>query len=511
MKTAEHGFYKQAIKWILPNQEIMRKQIISRPVNSRVKRHRWLIPVAACAATVTVMGTAVPPVRAAILQWFQANFSVQDYLAEPSAARPSTSDLDSLIQQAKPAGVQAANSIDIADVDPAWQSWADSLHPTVGDVFFDGKQLMVSFDMGGGAEELLKSSVSPALKDQEMPRCVYLAGPGYVKMNGEKFAYDTFSHPSESAVNNFRKYYNEDDTVITQEEKQKLDVPGSVTFTATTDFSKPGGNYIPGFDKLAEEQRALILQEIQQQQVYDPEFTFFDFKTLNPEQTLTGVQKVELNIPLFATDTEKPAGDGANYASKCIAVLKLRFSFDPQAGNDHKQSYGVNKTVVFSGMGRYKWVDRQSEPGYATCTNKVADMSGVKLTVKKMDVYASGTDIYLSYTCPADWDTLDKQCFLNSITLKVRGDGTDLQISEEQFGLEEKGEDVGECIRLNILPYELKAIKTFEVLPVLSYYTGYDAVPYQEGKSVRIKASELKGWQEGSTQLADCALTFSLE
>ena len=66
-------------------------------------------------------------------------------------------------------------------------------------------------------------------------------------------------------------------------------------------------------------------------------------------------------------------------------------------------------------------------------------------------------------------------------------------------------------IYLNMLPSELQAIDTFEIVPILSRYTGYDDVPYVEGEPTRIKQDEVKGWQEDSTELTDCSLKFSLQ
>jgi hypothetical protein len=67
------------------------------------------------------------------------------------------------------------------------------------------------------------------------------------------------------------------------------------------------------------------------------------------------------------------------------------------------------------------------------------------------------------------------------------------------------------CINLKLLPSEVKAIKEFGIELTLSRFSGYDDVPYVEGEPTQIKKEDVKGWQEDSETLDDCALSFSLK
>lgn len=514
MRVKEHGFYKIAIKGLLPRQEHIRREILAQahPAKKLPKKKTWLTPVLTGVAAVIVVCAAVPDARAAISQWFRENFSVQNYVAQPAEARPSTPELDALIDQAKPKDAEAVNSIEIVNVTPEWQKWADSLNPAVGDVFYDGKELIVSFDMGGGAAELIMGGVYTTGAESPFPISVRTGDPGYIKLNGTKYAYNVMSGPAESS---FRKYQSlfEEDGPAGNRAAQRIREADTVPYTATIDFSRTSADYIADFDGLPEERQALILEEIKRAQQYDPEYTPFAFKTL-PESRLSGIQEVEVNISLWATDYSKPAqedAEGTTWQSEYIGMVKLRFSFDPTAGSQNKQIYEVSRTSEFTGEGTYRWADWESDPGYVTCTNKTIDMKGVTMTAKRIDSYASGAELYVSVTCPDDWDPLDKECFLSSLTPRVLGDGDALPTTGEQYGLKENGEDLGMCIYLKLLPSELDAIDTFEVIPVLSRYSGYDDMPYEEGRPTRIPKDAVHGWQEESTELTDCALQFSLK
>lgn len=505
----EHIFYKAAIGNMLPDREEIRRKALeqAQPSGRKAKRHSWLIPAVACIVAVAVICAAVPPVRAAISQWFERNFSVGSYMAKPAEARPSTPELDAIIEKTRPEKAELPNSIEIVNMVPEWQDWASKLKPKVGDVFFDGKELIVSFDMGGGAKELLLEGTDV----KQFPVSISMGNPGYIKLNGVKYAGSVSSGPAESVDSEIHSNVT-DDGHLPDEVIKRVNEMKSVIFTAAINFTNTADSG-KGFDRLTQKQKDQFMEEVRKVQAYDPEYTPFDFKVMPAGEKLKGVQQVEANIPLVMHDFSKPTKvkDGTVYQGKRIGLIKLRFSFNPEAGNKNMKSYTINRTVEFRGKGKFAWADRDSDPEYVTCTNKTIDMTGVKMTAKRMDVYASGAELYVGFTCPDTWDELDKKCFLGNLTPCTKGDGINLQTSGEKHGLEENGEDLGIRIDLKMLPSELEAIDTFEILPILGYYTGYDDVPYVEGKPTRIKKDEVKGWQEDSKELSDCVLKFSLK
>jgi hypothetical protein len=507
MMDREHELYKEAIESMLPDREAVRKEALKagRP-EAQAAGHRWLIPVIACVAAVAVICAVIPPVRAAVSQWFSDIFSVQDYMAQPTEARPSVNDIDTVIEQTMPEHPETADSIEITNVVPEWQEWAKNLKPSVGDVFFDGRQLIVSFDMGGGAMELLIGETGA------YPVYMMLGNPGYIKLNGEKYAYSVSADAVRTG--NYQEYMSDiRDKGVTDELKHIVEQADSVPFSATIDFSR-SVDMTAEFDKWGEADKALFLEDMKRVQEYDPEYTPFEFKTPAPGEKLSGVQHVEASLPLMAIDYSKPGkqvNEGVTHESEYIGLVKLSFSFDPQAGNENMKSYDIGETVEFAGECTYAWADRVSDPEYDTCTNKTIDMSGVTMTAKRMDVYAAGAELYVSITCPDTWEELDKQSFIGSLIPQIKGDGADVPASGIQFGLAEQGEDEGMCIHLDLLPSEIESIDTFEILPVLSRFTGYDGVPYVEGEPTRIKKEDVTGWQEDSKELVDCALKFSLK
>jgi len=510
MMNQEHQFYKEALGSLLPDMENVRRNALRQ--THPAHRHRWLWVAAACFAALAVICISVPPVRAAITQWF-SNHSVQGYLAQPESARPSTPELDTLIEQSEPDETEAKNSIEIASIAPEWQKWADSLNPTVGDLLFDGQSLMLSFDMGGGADELVLGKLL-GLSDPSFPVAISFGAPDYIIMNGEKYGYSARTGLVASG-GNYQRYIDKDGR-LSKEGKALAETEDSVSFNVTIDLTRVMENPFTDIDSLTqgmtEEDKEDQLETIARLEQYDPDFTTDEYQT--PPETLTGVQQVEVHLPLVATDFSTPSKveeDGVSYQGVPIGMLKLCFSFDPAAGYANVTSYEIDKSGEFKGEGTYAWADRNSDPDYVTFVNKTADMSGVTVNVKRMDCFASGAELYVSLTCPDDWNELDKKCFLSSLIPSIKGDGETLDISHIKYGLAETGEDDGMCIYLKMLPSEAAAIDSYEITWTLERFSGYDDVPYVEGQPTRIKQDDVKGWQTDSEELTDCTLKFNLK
>lgn len=512
MMSSEHQLYKEAIEGLLPNRDKIQKKVLGQGPVSRLntKRRKWLIPVAASLLALILVCATVPSVRAAISQWFSRNYSVQNYLAQPEEARPSTPELDTIIEQTMPEETQLKNSIEIATIAPEWKEWADNLNPSVGDIFFDGKRLMVSFDMGGGAGEFV---IGGNIMDDQYPIGITFSNPGYMILNGEKYAYSMYAGVSDSEYIDYLNHVDEDGH-LSDDISVLVDADESVPFTATIDLSRKIESRpvtVDSFPEGYEDDYKVYMEYVDRLQQYDSDFTPGEYKTAADK--LTGIQHAEIHLPLIATDFSTPSkvdDDGNSYQGMCIGMMKICFSFEPEAGYNTLQSYEINRTIKLKGEGTYAWADWDSDPDYVTFVNKTIDMSGVTVKAKRIDCYASGAELYMSITCPDEWDEKDKQCFLGNLTPNVTGEGIDLRTSGERHGFEEEGEDLGMCIGLNMLPSEIEAINTYGITLTLGRFSGYDDVPYVEGEPTRIKKEDVKGWQEDSQTLDDCVLRFSL-
>lgn len=454
MKDNERRIYKEAIKNTLPNQENIRRRVLDNAASpKKTKSLRWLMPVAACALAAVIICTSVPSVRAAIAQWFSVNKSVQDYVAQPEEDRPSTPELDVIIEETKPNSTEDW-SVEILSVSPEWKDWADTINPTLGDVFFDGQELIVAADLGPdfiGFWDGTADSLS-------------LGNPGYIIINGDKYAYD---------VNAFS-------------------IMSTSKFTATINFARMT-DQTAGYDGWTEAQKQSFLEYVGEAQQYDPQFTPFDFLVMEEGIEFDGVQQVEVNLPMIVTDYMNPNevdNTGASYQGEVVALMKLKFSFDPKAGKSCTQVYEINKSFEFSGEGTFRYCDDISEPGYQIRYNKTLDMSGVELTVKRIKTTATGTELYIGLNFPESWSYLDKKSFKRSLHLTTYGDGVKLRVSRTINNLAEGGEDFGMCDMLKVLPSEIEAIETFEILPKLHHYIGYDDVPYVEGEPTKIKEED---------------------
>lgn len=473
MKDNEHKFFKEAVKCTLPNSEKIKSDVLDKAqVQNKTRSLKWLMPVAACALAAVIICTSVPSVRAAIVQWFSVNNSVQEYIAHPEEERPSTPELDVIIEESKPDNIDYWG-IEILNVSPEWQEWADTMEPCLGDVFFDGKELIVAADLGPdfiGFWDGTADSLS-------------LGNPGYIIINGDKYAYDV----------------------------NALGMMSTSKFTATINFARMI-DQTAGYDGWTQDQKQSFLEYVSEAQQYDPQFTPFDFLVMEEGIEFDGVQQVEVNLPMIVTDYMNPNevdNTGASYQGEVVALMKLKFSFDPKAGKSCTQVYEINKTFEFSGEGTFMFCDDISEPGYQIRYNKTLDMSGVELTVKRIKTTATGAELYIGLNFPDSWSYLDKKSFKRSLHLTTYGDGVKLRVSGTINNLAEGGEDFGMCDMLKVLPSEIEAIQAFEILPVLSYFTGYDDVPYVEGEPTKIKEEDDGvGWQSECVELNKLQFTL---
>ena len=504
MSNNEYQFYKQAIGRLLPDQDSVRNNVL-RQGTEALKTHRvksWLIPVAAGIAALALVCASVPSVRAAIAQWFTVNHSVENYLAQPKDARPSTPELDAMIDETMIEDAAASSSIEISMVAPEWQAWADKLKPSMGDVLFDGKKLMLSFDMGGGAGELLRGGMT--MKDGGMlyPYGVEFGNPQYIKFNTEKYA----CYVSACEADSERIGYYDYDIPgggMTDEGLKLLETDDSVLCIATVYFSKEYTG--PIFDK--ESYSDEELGWVKEAQQYDSDFVPWEFKQL---KHMSGIQQAELTIPLTATDYTNPQyyEDGSvSYSGTVIGVVRMRFSFDPGAGYESFKGFDINKTAALKGEAVYGWMDWESEPDYVTYGNKTVDLSGISVTAARMDCYASGAELYLDMDFPEGWDEKDIAYFIRSLDPVVKGDGVKLRISGSAFRTEP--DDIGLTVYLDMLPSELEAIDLYDVSFNMSRFI--DSAFSSGDEPVRLKWSQMHESADMLEELEDCALTFKLK
>ncbi len=523
----EHEFLKAVAAAHLDGRALKHKILYQ---NKKRNKKSWLIPVMACLAAVAVVCTAVPPVRAAILQWFKAHFSVENYVAQPQESKGSAPELDAIIQKSTPA--EAENSIVLSDVKSGWESWADMLDPKINDIYFDGRKLILGIDMGGGVPELISQNNFSSSDGFEKIR---LGDPMYLEMNGTKYDMRNGNGLSgfiDLAKSEYDKYdaYRDENYEMTEEGIAAMQEADSCLFAFTINGFEPrtqpkDGDFV--LPELTEEEKAELAemrredekwwkQRQAQYQAFDPEYIPAELKEFDAAQKLQGVQQATVVIPIETwnevTHEEEDGTLTGHRESEPIAKLTLTFSFDPAAQElANQKEYELSESRMFTGEETFRWADWNSEEDYATFKNITKDLSGAQMTVKRMEVYPDQTLLYVSVNGSAQWSEQEREMFCSSLTPQVLGDGQPLMQTGEQYGLEEQGEDMGLCIELQMLPSEVETIHTFGLLWTLSRYSGYDDVPYVEGKPTRIKKDEIDGWQEESTQLEQCVLEFSLK
>ena len=514
--TREREFYREAVSAGLPAKEDIRAKVLGGARQKR-KKHSWLAPVAACLLGAVVICTAVPPVRAAITQWFRDNFSVENYLAQPAEERPSTPELDAVIEKSAPEEKIAWSGIEITNVAPEWQEWVAALNPGVGDVFFDGRTIIAGFDMGGGAMEFMNDYYW----NDDNPISVSFNDIDYFTMNGEKYGHSPRVDISWSVVDSYAKYHIENpdgeqrkpgDGSLTAEGYEKLLSAESVPFTVTISHD----DYNNIMDTLAaSEGREYdeLLSYVNERKKSDPEYTPEEFKFFDADTQLDGVQNVEVRLDMTAYDHHDFAETEDGYIELTkdpvrIATLVLKFSFNPDAGTGNDGSFEINAVKELSGDVTYNFSQR--EDGYVTVYNKTQSLDGGSIAVKNLNSHLTGAELYISLKLPDGWTAAEKESFINTFVPKVLGDGAQLPSSGMQFGLAEDGEDEGLCISLDMLPSELEAIKKFEIVPIVGYYTGYDNAEFVEGVPTKISEGDFTGWQEESTELTDNTLKFTL-
>lgn len=492
----EHDFLKRIAAEHLDGEQARRRIVHKK------EKTRWLVPVAACVAGAVVICTAVPPVRAAIAQWFRENHSVENYVAQPQDARSKTPELDRIIAETTTSEAAAG----FADVAPAWREWAGSLGPKVGDIYFDGDKLIVGFDTGGGAAELLGIAADEGER-------VEIGAPPYITINGVKYdmldAQDSLMctvAPAETEYEKYAAYSMGEGEGISEEGKRALEEAKSCRFTMSLGGFSTSGKNMPGAAETEERKKFQA-----EYSAFDHDYVPAEVVTYDASTLQSGVQQVKAVLPVASVKTIWTQGsDGTmegRREAEYIGKLILAFSFDPAAGNGKTQSYEIGETKEFTGEGTFACLDLESDADYAVAYNCTKDLSGVSMTVKRMEVTASGAGIYAALTCPDRWTELEKESFLNHLTPIVLGDGQPLMTSGETYGLEEGGEDEGFRINLKMLPSELAQIKTFTIVPALGYYTGYDGADYEEGKPAKLPKEGL-GYQEESARLAECAVDF---
>ena len=524
----EKEFLRNIVQNSLDGRDLKRAIVFGKKGRDR---QRWLLPVTACAVAVFLVCCLVPPVRAAIVQWFNQTFhGVEDYISQPKENRGQVSDLDAMIKQAKPGEAEQAqeNSIELTVTDPAWQDWADKLDPQIGDVYFDGEKLVVAFDMGGGAAEFLGDRYM-SLENDIVPfpdQVGFMSG--YVTVNGKTYSLSPFVTEAPIEYKKYMQYETEDSTegeipheegneFITNEGKQELLDAKSVLFTATVDLDLPSVDNSK--ESMSAEDYAAWQDVIEEWRKNDPLYDPEHYSVWDPTMRMEGVQNIEISVPLSYTDYSVPGvvehkdqyGESIRYKGGLIGMLRIRCSIDPEEGYANIKTYEIGKTMDFSGEGRFKTYDNISDPGYAICNNITKDLSGVALHVKRMVVSSSGTKLYIGVTCPDYWTDIEKGGFLGSLTFVPYAGESRIPSSGEQYGLEEGEEDMGFYMELDILPSELETIDTIRLVPVLSRYAGYDGVPFEEGKPTKIKEDEILGWQEKWGELTRCTFDFQID
>lgn len=521
MKNSEHNLYKKALAQALPDAYKTKAQILrdaKEEMHSR-KKISWAIPAACCILAAVVICIAVPPVRAAIQRFFDREYTVQNYVAKPQEERLGAPELETAINATMTQGEDenAVSSVEILNVVPKWQAWADSLSPQMGDILFDGDKLIASFDMGGGARELLMGRPvefgGDALRYE-----ISFGNLGYMALNGQKYAYNMYSEPTEPSFDKFAAYYDEDFNFIqTEESLSAVDSATSVPCAVTVDFKE---NHSPfqNYSGLSEQEKADMDEYISEAQAFDPAFIPSEIMPA-PEGRLEGIQHVEISLPLMLVDYGAPEHAsqevlGATYTATQIGLVKLTFSFDPAFGYESKQlitgasASAFGEQVVLEGAYPFMFSEWNESDEASTLWNEELDLSGAIVTGTEIEIGPAETLITATIEPPAHWDDETLHSVVPySIGLSLLGDGQNLPYGGE-FGITEAGSrTIVAKFELNMLPSEIRQISEYTLVPYVSFLAD------SEGKQVPLgqKMSGKDGWKTESILLEEYAIKFTID
>ncbi len=144
-KMLEHAYKKEYFQTASP-QRIWDKARYA----TLTKKKRNFVPVLACVAGVALMLVAVPPVRAAVQDFFT---SVGQYMSTPQEQRPKVEDVP--IQTPKNQEMQVVETDAPPQEVPAAiglpENWADQIKIEIKEALYDGEKVYLTYTIDGSA------------------------------------------------------------------------------------------------------------------------------------------------------------------------------------------------------------------------------------------------------------------------------------------------------------------------------------------------------------------------
>ena len=158
MMNHEHDLYKKAALGILPNPDTARMHILqeAKKETRLIKKSKWIGPAIACACAALVICTAIPSVRAAVVDFFR---SVGSYMSASSEERPQVEDVfvqtvdgeNPKVEMVAQGTTDAAITGDISG-DAQWRS---RVKVTLNEALYDGETLYLTYTVDGSEIGLL--------------------------------------------------------------------------------------------------------------------------------------------------------------------------------------------------------------------------------------------------------------------------------------------------------------------------------------------------------------------
>lgn len=142
----EQEIYREIIQDNLVDNDRILLHARAQKRTSRIAWRRVLIPVLTALAIACGLVMAIPTARAEVLSWFLPS-SVRDYLGADREDRDPQPELDAMITDAS-RSVTDIHVNRVAD-EPYWREIGESFSATLGETFFDGRDIYLRIDFEG--------------------------------------------------------------------------------------------------------------------------------------------------------------------------------------------------------------------------------------------------------------------------------------------------------------------------------------------------------------------------
>ncbi len=353
-------------------------------------RPRWLIPIAACACA-AIICTAVPPVRAAILDLF-SRFNAQVYMGTPQAQRTAIPGVEALIQQPEQS---KTHEVLLGEALPDWNEISEA-RAASGYSTFDASQFKWLLDIKPGASEVLYDGgntlmVTGALQTENpLPfYAPYMDIPETdqrLSLNGATFTYKDDSGNTQTlhGVCNLQIFDEEASSLASNGEERVANTgyilsKGEVPFVA--EFS--------------------LLTQTAADGTLDTSSPWTE--TTLPERV------VDASLTLDINDSQV---DDMGSIGK-IAQVSFDISFDASESSTTATDVMVGQSISLTGS---SIVTLNYSGSYFqdtfTCANEELSLDGMALDVTQVDQAFDSLTVYYTLHLPPDWSDETADAFL---------------------------------------------------------------------------------------------------